>query len=408
MANARRTRRRRDKPSRPSALSSTRPAPREWGRLFLSLLLTLPAFFFSLYRRLEARCFALGLARVCRPAAATVAVGGMSADCRGRVLLTSWLLGWAAARGVTAAVAGPVGDGCPPVRPFQVMPGTSPEEAGVEAALLARYAPSGRVLIDADPRDAAASAVRAFGPDMLVLQDALGEPRLRRDLELAILTPDDLGAGFGRVFPAGSWRRPPDVLSRAAAFCVHAGPLTLDTAMAAAQKRLAVYGKPVFGMTFSIWRWRGPDGPAEASALAGTPYITVLGESDRDSLPELFRRDLEAAPRMAFYVHDRHRFTRQDFEHLRADAIRLKASVIVTSPRFDLKLRQGGACLDGLTVWTYDPEVVFGPTLFTDQSFLSWWEDHFGAVLHNRLPDEERPCHSTRAAASSCRPSSPP
>lgn len=385
MANARRTRRRRDKPSRPSSLSSARPAPGELGRRLLSLLLAVPAWFFALYRRLEAKCFALGLAKVCRPAAATVAVGGMSPDCRGRVMLTSWLLGWAAARGVSAAVAGPVGDGCPPVRPFQVMPGTSPDEAGVESALLARYAPSGRFLIDADPRNAATSAVRAFGPDMLVLQDALGEPRLRRDMELAILTPDDLGAGFGRVFPAGAWRRGADVLSRADAFCVHAGPLTLDAAMAAAERRLAVYGKPVFGMTFAIWRWRGPDGPAEASALAGKPYVTVLGESDRDSLPELFRRDLEASPRMAFYVHDRHRFTRQDFEHLRADAVRLRASVIVTSPRFDLKLRQGAEYLDGLTVWTYDPEVVFGPTLFTDQPFLAWWEDRFGAILHNRL-----------------------
>ena len=387
MANARRTRRRRDKPSRPSPLASPRPVPGDLGRRLLRALLTPPSRLYALYRRLEARCFALGLARVCRPAAATVAVGGMSRECRGRVLLTSWLLGWAAARGVGAAVAGPVGDGCPPAHPFQVMPGTHPDEAGVEAALLARYAPSGRILIDVDPRSAAASAIRTFGPDMLVLQDALGQPRLRRDLELAILTPDDLGPDFGRVFPAGSWRHGADVLSQAAAFIIHAGPDTMAAAMAAAEKRLAAYGKPVFGMTFDLWRWRGPDGPAEASELAGKPYITVLGESDRDSLPELFRRDLEAAPRMAFFVHDRHRFTRQDFEHLRADAIRLRAATIVTSPRFDLKLRQGGAHLDGLTVWTYDPEVVFGPTLFTDQPFLAWWEDHFGAVLSQRLTD---------------------
>ena len=89
---------------------------------------------------------------------------------------------------------------------------------------------------------------------------------------------------------------------------------------------------------------------------------------------------------MAFFVHDRHRFTRQDFEHLRADAVRLRTAVAVTSPRFDLKLRQGADYLSGLTVWTYDPEVVFGPTLFTDQTFLAWWEDRFGAVLHDRLP----------------------
>jgi tetraacyldisaccharide 4'-kinase len=383
MANARRTKRRRTPPSRPSALSSPRPAPGDLGRRLLAGLLVPPARLAALLRRLEARCFSLGLGKVCRPAAATVAVGGMTPDCRGRVMLTSWLLGWAAARGVSSAVAGPVGDGCPTASPFQVLPGTSLDEAGVEAALLARYTPTGRFLVDADPRIAATAAVRAFAPSMLILQDGLGEPRLRRDLELAILTPDDLGQGFGRMFPAGSWRRGTDVLARAAAFIIHAGPQNLDAAMAAAHKKLAVYGKPIFGMSFSIWRWRGPDGPAPAPT--DKPYITVLGETDRDSLPDLIRADLGVQPRMAFFVHDRHRFTRQDFEHLRADAVRLRAGVAVTSPRFDLKLRQGAPHLDGLSVWTYDPEVVFGPRLLTDQPFLPWWEERIGQILAQRL-----------------------
>ncbi|MHC1791335.1 tetraacyldisaccharide 4'-kinase [Solidesulfovibrio sp.] len=386
MAN-RRTSRRRERPSRPSPVPSGSRPPRELGRRLLAAALVLPAGLYSLYRRIEAKFFSLGLGRVCRPAAATAVVGGMSPDCRGRVLLTAWLLGWANARGVGAAVAGPVGDGHPPALPFQVMPGANPNEAGIEAALLARYAPSGRFLVDPDLRRAAVSAVRAFGPRLLVLQDALGEPRLRRDVELAILTLDDLGPGWNRVFPAGSWRRGARVLAQASAFCIHAGPLTLEAAMQAAAKRLAVYGKPVFGMTFDIWRWRGPDGPAGAAALAGRPYITVLGESDRDSLPQMIGSQLGAAPRMAFFVHDRHRFTRQDFEQLQADAVRLRAEVVITSPRFALKLRQGGPRLDGLPVWTYDPEVVFGPTLFTDQPFLAWWEDHFGAILEKRLTE---------------------
>ncbi|QAZ69267.1 tetraacyldisaccharide 4'-kinase [Solidesulfovibrio carbinolicus] len=383
MANARRTRRRRIEPSRRPLASSPSLTPKDLLRRLLAGLLVVPGQAVAGYRRLEARAFGLGLGKVCRPAAATVAVGGMSPDCRGRVMLTSWLLGWAAARGVSTAVAGPVGDGCPPASPFQVLPGSSLDEAGIEAALLARYSPDGRFLIDADPRIAAAAAVRAFAPSMLVLQDALGEPRLRRDLELAILTPDDLGPGFGRVFPAGSWRRGADALSRAAAFIIHAGPQSLDAAMAAAERRLAGYGKPIFGMTFSLWRWRGPDGPAPAPA--GQPYVAILGETDRDSLPDLIRADLGAQPRMAFFVHDRHRFTRQDFEHLRADAVRLRTAVAVTSPRFDLKLRQGGSQLSGLSVWTYDPEVVFGPRLLTDQPFLAWWETRLAEVLTERL-----------------------
>jgi tetraacyldisaccharide 4'-kinase len=300
------------------------------------------------------------------------------------VLLTSWLLGWAKARDITSAVTAPVEDGSPPAAPFQVLSGGDPRQSGIETGLLARYVPWGRILIDSDPIRAAQSAIRSFAPDMLVLHDALGDPRLSRDLDLAILTPADLGPGFNRVFPAGNWRRDVSALARASAFCIFAGPMVLDEAMAAAKRRLADFGRPVFGMTFRIWRWRGPDGPTRTETLAGKPYIAVFGESDRDMLPEMLRRMLGAAPRFSFFVHDSHRFTRQDFENLRADAGRLQVTNILTSPRLELKLRRGRDMLDGFTVWTYDPEVVFGPTLFCDVPFLPWWEAAYAAATKGR------------------------
>ncbi|HML56492.1 MAG TPA: tetraacyldisaccharide 4'-kinase, partial [Solidesulfovibrio magneticus] len=101
MANARRTRRRRIEPSRRPLASSSSLTPKDLLRRLLAGLLVVPGRAVAGYRRLEARAFGLGLGKVCRPAAATVAVGGMSPDCRGRVMLTSWLLGWAASRGVS-------------------------------------------------------------------------------------------------------------------------------------------------------------------------------------------------------------------------------------------------------------------------------------------------------------------
>ena len=384
MANARRTRRRKEGRPRPSAHFPAPPSPADVARRLLGLLLVPTARIVVLWHRLQARLFALGLRRVRRTGVVTVGVGGMSPECRGRVLLSAWLLGWANARGVAAAVAGHLGGGEPPVRPFQVLSGSDPDDAGPEAALIARYAPPGRIIIDEDQARAARTAVRTFGPDLLLLQDALGDPRLGRDLDLALLTPEDLGQGWDRVFPAGRWRREAAVLSRAAAFCVFAGPAALHGAMAAAEKRLAPFGRPVFGMTFSIWRWRGPDGPAERDALFGMPYIAVLGESDRELLPQQLHDLLGGAPRLALYVHDGHRFTHQDLEFLRADALRLRVGAIVTSPRIALKLRSGTELLHGLTIWTYDPEVAFGPGLFTDLPFLSWWEQAFRAAAEAR------------------------
>jgi len=384
MANARRKRRRKEGRARPSAAFPSPPSRADLGRRLLGVLLAPAVRCKILYHRLQDRLFRLGLRRVRRTDAVTVGVGGMSPECRGRVLLTAWLLGWANARGVVAAVAGHLGGGNPPARPFQVLAGTDPAAAGIESALLARYAPPGRIIIDEDQARAAKTAARTFGPEMLVLQDALGNPRLGRDLDLALLTPEDLGPGWDRVFPAGRWRREAAVLSRASAFCVFAGPAVLPAAMALAEKRLAPFGRPVFGMTFSLWRWRGPAGPAPLDALVDEPYCAVLGESDREMLPQQLHSLLGAAPRLALYVHDSHRFTRQDLEDLRADAVRLRARVIVTSPRFALKLLPGAGLLDGLPVWTYDPEVVFGPTLFTDLPFLSWWEKTYGAAAQAR------------------------
>lgn len=335
--------------------------------------------------RLQIRLHAMGLCRTCRPQAVVVGVGGMSPESRGRVLLTSWLLGWARAQDVGTAVVAPLGEGRPPVLPYQVTPGGDPDDSGIEAALLSSYAPDVRCLVDHDPIRAAVAAMRAFSPHMLVLQDALGDPRLVRDADLAILTAEDLGDGWDRVVPAGSWRRDASALEAASAYCVFAGRPGLPAALEMAGKRLGHLGKPIFSLTFDIWRWRGQEGVIRAKDLGGEPYIAVLGESDRALLPDMLRHHIGAAPRMIFFVHDRHRFTLQDFENLHADALRLKARNILTSPRFELKLRLGADALAGHAVWTYDPEVAFGPSLFTDVPFLTWWETQFLSAARGRL-----------------------
>lgn len=371
---------------RPSASLPTPPQPAELLRAVGKRLLLAPALGYALYRRLDALLHARGLLATCRPGVPSVAVGGLGADCRGRVLLTSWLLGWAGARGLSTAVAMPRRDCAPPETPFRVPPGGDPFECGPEAALLASYVPDGRILVDADPRRGARTAERRFAPDLLVLQDGFAECRLAWDLGLALLTPRDLGPDWNRPLPAGPWRGDAALLSRASAFCVFAAPQGLDAAMRAADKRLSSLGRPVFGLTFDLWRFHGPDGPVEPLDIGAQPYLAVLGESDREMLPDLLRQKLGAGPRLSFFVHDRHRFTRQDFEHLRADAARMRVAGVVTSPRLALKLRAGTDTLEGLPIWTYDPEVVFGPTLGTTASFLAWWEAAYAAVAQEGRP----------------------
>lgn len=192
---------------RPSVSLATRQPIAEHVKRALRALLVPPSRLFALYQRLRRKAHALGLLRTCRPQAATAGVGGLSADCRGRVLLTSWLLGWARARGVGAAVAGPLGDGHPPAVPFQVTPGGDPDESGIEAALLASYDPAGRFIIDSDPARAATAAVRSFAPDLLLLEDAFADARLKKASSWPSLPPTTWGRAGTRSFrPApGAW-----------------------------------------------------------------------------------------------------------------------------------------------------------------------------------------------------------
>lgn len=282
-----RARRRREGRKRPSAFFSDLPSLDALARTAGRRLLVPPSRAYGLIRRLDALLYDRGLRRRFHPEVPTVAVGGMTADCRGRVLLTSWLLGWAASRGVATAVICPRREAGSPELPLAVRPGQDPWECGLEAALLGRYTPDGHILVDADPVRAAKAAVSRFRPELLVLQDGLTECRLGRDISLAILEVRDLGPDWDRPLPAGPWRGDVSFLARATAFCVYAGPLGLPAALLAADKRLSAFGRPVFGMTFDIWRFRGPAGPVAASAIAAEPYIAVLGESDREILPEL-------------------------------------------------------------------------------------------------------------------------
>lgn len=369
---------------RPSVFLPSLPSADELARRLGRGLLVPPAVGYALWRRLDRLLHTRGLRCTCRPGPPTVAVGGMSPDSRGRVLLTSWLLGWAAARGLRAAVTVPPGEAPAPEAPLHVAPDADPQETGIEAALLARYCSQCHILVSADPIQAARTAVTACDPDLLVLQDAVTDYRVARDMNLVLLTPEDLGPGWNRPVPAGVWRGDATTLDRATAFCVFAGADRLEAALQAASRRLKAFARPIFGMTFGIWRFRGPSGAAAAEDLAGEPYIAVLGESDRDVLPDMLRRLLGLPPRMVFYIHDRHRFTLQDFEHLRADALRLRTAHVLTSPRLEMKLRAGGEALSGLSVWTYDPEVQFGPNLASGEAFLPWWEITFGAAPGQR------------------------
>ncbi len=103
--------------------------------------------------------------------------------------------------------------------PLRVLPAHKASEVGDEALLLAEMAPT---WIGAD-RAATARLALAAGASVLVMDDGLQNPTLRKSLSFIVI---DGGAGFGngRVFPAGPLREPIAAAASRASAVVLVGP----------------------------------------------------------------------------------------------------------------------------------------------------------------------------------------
>jgi len=323
----------------------------------------------SLAARLRRALHQKGLLPCWTPPAPAVGVCGIDPQARGKVLVSAWLLGWAASKNLTPVLLAEPGEAAPQHMPLSVLPGTPPSECGAEAALLARYRPETVVLVDSRPDRAGKSAWSTVHPDLLLLHGMFSNPRVRRSLDIVLLGPRDLDKGWNRVFPAGAWSEGAGALGRAACFILHAWPDELAARRPLAERRLAGLGAPVFTVHPRIWRLRRSDG-LTAENLGGEPYVLVAAQTNQDVAAKAAQAFLGLPPRLTMTFPVSHRFTRQDLEQIAADAARMRVPHVLATP--EAAMRLGG--VPGRELWTYDPDVVLGPCLLDGRRFGPWWE----------------------------------
>jgi tetraacyldisaccharide 4'-kinase len=335
----------------------------------LGPLLAPPAALHALALRARAALYARGLLPAWTPPAPAVCVGGPNPLARGKVMLSAWLLGWAKAKGLNPALlARPAGASAADM-PLSVLAATTAFQCGVDAALLARYRPGAVILADVNPVRAGKSAWKAVHPDLFVLHDFFPTLSIRRSADLVLLGACDLDKGWNRPFPAGSWREGGKALERASAFVLHMRPDELPPRGHLAERRLGRFGKPVFTVHQRIWRLRSAAG-GTARDLGGEPYLLVAAQSNHASAAKAAKDYLGAAPRLEVIFPDSHRFTQQDQAQIASDATRMRAPHVLATPDAALRLE----AVPGLDLWTFDPDVVFGPCLMGGQTFTPWWE----------------------------------
>ena len=208
-------------------------------------------------------------------------------------------------RGYGGAVSGP----------HRVEAADTAAQVGDEALLLAAVAPT---WIGAD-RAASARGAIAAGAQVLIMDDGLQNPGLRKDLSLLVVDGAS-GFGNGRVLPAGPLREP---VAAAAARCQAAVLIGPDNAGVATTLCLPVLSARLQPGP-EIASWIGRRALAFAGIARPEKFFAMLAEAG-----------VIVAANLPFPDH--HAFGRGDLDRIMAEAKRCEA-VVLTTPKDAVRL----------------------------------------------------------------------
>lgn len=313
-----------------------------------------------------------------------VSVGNISWGGTGKTPVTDWLLDWAGARGLRAAVLTRGYGAKAPFRPFPVTADASPAHSGDEPLMLARRHPDALILADPDRNRAARHALNdALPPDLFILDDGFQHLSTGRHLDLVLLDPDDLGddlgdnsgdgpgSGWNRVLPAGTWREPAAALRAADAFLIKLDPAAWPDILPILRRRLAPFPRPLFAFRLSPQGLRahghGPLLPA--SAVSG-PYLLTSAVGNPDQVRHSAEAFMGRAPEEHLVFPDHHGYRRPE------DARRLSAPGLPVLCTAKDAVKLGSLNLPAL--YALDVKADFyaaaGPGTDTQApDFESWW-----------------------------------
>ena len=300
-----------------------------------------------------------------RPSRPCVSVGNIAWGGTGKTPVVDWLLGWSEARGLRAVVLSRGYKTAPPELPLRVQTSHTPGEAGDEPLMLALEHPESAIVVDPDRGRAGRWAEEELLPDLFVLDDGFQHVKVRRDLDIVLLRPDDLGDEWGRVIPAGAWREGPETLNRTDAFMIKCPPETWEALRPACERRLAGFGRPLFTFALRPVCLRSLRGNErrEAGDFAGRPYAVVGGVGDPAQVVRTVTAFMGCQPAETVAFPDHHAYGAGDAARLE----RLGMPVICTC-KDAVKLRE----LPLSDVWALRVEAAFGPKLWSEAAFPDW------------------------------------
>ena len=341
---------------------------------------------YALALRLRAQAYKKELKKSRQPKAPCISVGNIAWGGSGKTPLVSWLLDWAAAKGLRPAVLTRGYGGKSAKRPLPVTPASRLEECGDEPLMLALQHPAAQIL--ADPRRGRAlawSEARSPG-DLYILDDGMQHLALRRDLNLVILRAVDLTEQWDRVIPAGSWREGKEALGRADAFLLRAPAARVAGLEGQAGDKLSGFNAPLFSFDLKPcglcplegWPPGGSAGNFEAASLQ-RPYVLCTAVGSPDAVRESACALSGLAAVREFIFPDHYRYRLEDLLYMAETGL-----PVLTTAKDAVKLRVLQKAVPRLEVLVLQSRIEFGPALFTDLSFADWLDNAAAGWLINR------------------------
>lgn len=189
-------------------MNSDRYLQRLWYQrrpLWLLVLLLPLSLLFAVVVALRRAAYRSGLLRSIRVTRPTIVIGNITAGGTGKTPFVIWLAALLQAKGLRVGIVLRGYGGTSAQWPREVDAGTSSEQVGDEAVLLATR--TGAIVVAGPDRVAAAWRVIELGADVVLSDDGLQHYRLARDLEIAVMD-EYRGLGNRLLLPAGPLREP--------------------------------------------------------------------------------------------------------------------------------------------------------------------------------------------------------
>lgn len=340
-----------------------------WQRWLSPLLWPLGAAYGQIMRA-RRRAYERGLLHSLRPSAPCVSIGNIAWGGTGKTPLTDLLLAWAEGRGLKPCVLTRGYGAAPPEPHYLVKPGADPAACGDEPLMLAERHQDSYVVVDPKRARAAEWAARELAPDLYLMDDGFQHLAVRRDLDIILLRPLDLMREWNRIIPAGVWRESTSALKRAGVFLVKSPPVQFPRLKPLAEERLEVFGRPVFAFHLAVKGLRDPATDSIISKPPAGPYVLISSTANPETVYRTAADFFRHAPAAHIVRPDHHKFIESDWLDAREAMKITGASLAVCTAKDAVKLKR--LVSDGFL--SLEVEAEFGDTLFTDLSFMDWWE----------------------------------